>query len=137
MKDSRHIIWTDYLDYDDWKEDLEAQYPELSANERMNLMLKSTALIFRTRKRIWIFSFPVRFSLSGTWDFGTAAVWGTKKLKAAISAIAFIRNGTLTTPLGLWIKTAISAARRFITTAQTTTSTAPTRTAFPKRKSTI
>lgn len=27
MKDSRHIIWTDYLDYDDWKEDLEAQYP--------------------------------------------------------------------------------------------------------------
>ena len=30
-----------------------------------------------------------------------------------------------------------SAARRFITTAQTTTSTAPTRTAFPKRKSTI
>ena len=38
MKDSRHIIWTDYLDYDDWKEDLEAQYPELSANERMNLM---------------------------------------------------------------------------------------------------
>ena len=28
MKDSRHIIWTDYLDYDDWKEDLEAQYPE-------------------------------------------------------------------------------------------------------------
>ena len=70
MKDSRHIIWTDYLDYDDWKEDLEAQYPELSANERMNLMLKSTALIFRTRKRIWIFSFPVRFSLSATWDFG-------------------------------------------------------------------
>ena len=30
MKDSRHIIWTDYLDYDDWKEDLEAQYPQFS-----------------------------------------------------------------------------------------------------------
>ena len=44
MKDSRHIIWTDYLDYDDWKEDLEAQYPELSANERMNLMYRGETL---------------------------------------------------------------------------------------------
>ncbi len=44
--------------------------------------MKSTALIFRTRKRIWIFSFPVRFSLSGTWDFGTAAVWGTKEIES-------------------------------------------------------
>lgn len=104
MKDSRHIIWTDYLDYDDWKEDLEAQYPELSANERMNLMYEINGTYFQDEKTNLIFSFPVRFSLSGTWDFGTAAVWGTKKLKAAISAIAFIRNGTLTTPLGLWIK---------------------------------
>lgn len=38
MKDDRHIIWTDYLDYDDWKEDLEEQYPELSENERIKLM---------------------------------------------------------------------------------------------------
>lgn len=38
MKDGRHIIWTDYLDYDDWKEDLEEQYPELSENERISLM---------------------------------------------------------------------------------------------------
>lgn len=38
MKDGRHIIWSDYLDYDDWKEDLEAQYPDLSENERVALM---------------------------------------------------------------------------------------------------
>ena len=135
MKDSRHIIWTDYLDYDDWKEDLEAQYPELSANERMNLMYEINGTYFQDEKT----NLDIQLSrpILVVWDFGTAAVWGTKKLKAAISAIAFIRNGTLTTPLGLWIKTAISAARRFITTAQTTTSTAPTRTAFPKRKSTI
>lgn len=38
MNDGRHIIWTDYLDYDDWKEDLEEQYPELSENERIELM---------------------------------------------------------------------------------------------------
>lgn len=38
MKDDRHIIWTDYLDYDDWKKDLEEQYPELSEDERVSLM---------------------------------------------------------------------------------------------------
>lgn len=34
MKDSRHIIWTDYLDYDDWKEDLEAQYQAKRKEQR-------------------------------------------------------------------------------------------------------
>lgn len=38
MTDGKHIIWTDYLDYDDWKADLEAQYPELSEDERIELM---------------------------------------------------------------------------------------------------
>ena len=38
MNDGRHIIWSNDLDYDDWKEDLEEQYPELSENERMELM---------------------------------------------------------------------------------------------------
>lgn len=30
MNDGRHIIWSDDLDYDDWKEDLQEQYPGLS-----------------------------------------------------------------------------------------------------------
>ena len=35
MKDEKHIIWSDYnLDYKDWKDDLEEQYPELSDDER-------------------------------------------------------------------------------------------------------
>ncbi len=38
MNDGRHIIWSNDLDYDDWKDDLEEQYPELSENERMELM---------------------------------------------------------------------------------------------------
>lgn len=38
MSDGRHIIWSNDLDYDDWKEDLEEQYPELSENERIELM---------------------------------------------------------------------------------------------------
>lgn len=39
MKEAKHIIWSNYgLDYEDWREDLEAEYPSLSENERMFLM---------------------------------------------------------------------------------------------------
>ena len=38
MNSTRHVIWSNNLDYDDWKEDLEEQYPELYENERIELM---------------------------------------------------------------------------------------------------
>ena len=38
MNDGRHVIWSNDLDYDDWKDYLEEQYPELSENERIALM---------------------------------------------------------------------------------------------------
>lgn len=39
MTDDKHIIWSNYdLDYADWKEDLEAEYPDLSEEERIFLM---------------------------------------------------------------------------------------------------
>lgn len=68
MKDSRHIIWTDYLDYDDWKEDLEAQYPELSANERMNLMYEINGTYFQDEKtNLDMFLIMFLTSLYGLW----------------------------------------------------------------------
>jgi len=39
MKEDRHIIWSNYdLDYEDWRDDLEAEYPELTENQRIALM---------------------------------------------------------------------------------------------------
>ena len=39
MKEAKHIIWSNYgLDYEDWREDLEGEYPSLSENERLFLM---------------------------------------------------------------------------------------------------
>ena len=39
MNDHHHVIWSNRdLDYDDWKDDLEAEYPDLSDNERYALM---------------------------------------------------------------------------------------------------
>ncbi|WP_312104052.1 hypothetical protein [Pygmaiobacter massiliensis] len=39
MSEDKHIIWSNYnLDYEDWKDDLEAEYPEKTDDERMELM---------------------------------------------------------------------------------------------------
>ena len=39
MKEDRHIIWSNYdLDYEDWRDELEAEYPELTEDERIALM---------------------------------------------------------------------------------------------------
>ena len=40
MNDGDHVIWTNYhLNYDDWADDLETEYPELSKDERYYKML--------------------------------------------------------------------------------------------------
>ena len=40
MTDGDHLIWTNHdLDYEDWRDDLEAEYPELSEDERYYKML--------------------------------------------------------------------------------------------------
>lgn len=39
MNGDKHIIWSNYdLDYEDWRDDLEAEYPDMSEEERIALM---------------------------------------------------------------------------------------------------
>ena len=39
MAENRHVIWSNRdLDYDDWRDDLERQYPEMSEDERIRMM---------------------------------------------------------------------------------------------------
>ncbi len=39
MTEQKHLIWSNFdLDYEDWRADLEEQYPELSEEERIALM---------------------------------------------------------------------------------------------------
>lgn len=35
MADDRHLIWSNNLDYDEWKEYLESEFPDLTEEERM------------------------------------------------------------------------------------------------------
>lgn len=44
MTDGAHVIWSNYyLDYEDWRADLEEEYPELSEDERYYKMLDINA----------------------------------------------------------------------------------------------
>lgn len=44
MTDSDHLIWSDYhIDYEDWREQLEEDYPDLSEDERYRTMLEINA----------------------------------------------------------------------------------------------
>ena len=39
LKETDHMIWSNYdLNYDDWKDDLESEHPDLTENERISLM---------------------------------------------------------------------------------------------------
>lgn len=40
MNEQKHIIWSSDVDYEDWRADLEEQYPDLSEQERMELMVE-------------------------------------------------------------------------------------------------
>ena len=40
MTEQKHIIWSSDPDYEDWRDDLEEQYPDLSEQERMELMVE-------------------------------------------------------------------------------------------------
>ena len=49
MNEDKHIIWSNYdLDYEDWRGDLEAEYPELSEDERISLTVSYTHLTLPT-----------------------------------------------------------------------------------------
>ena len=42
MTEQKHLIWSNYaLNFEDWRDDLEADYPDLSEEERMALMYES------------------------------------------------------------------------------------------------
>ena len=38
MNDDKHVIWSNDLNYEDWRVDLEAEYPDLSEDQRIALM---------------------------------------------------------------------------------------------------
>lgn len=62
MKVEKHIIWSNYLlDYDDWKADLEEQYPDLSEDERISLMCEINNDYLGDERMTSTFNWTARF----------------------------------------------------------------------------
>ena len=124
MKDSRHIIWSNDIDYDDWREDLEEQYPDLTEAERMELMYELNGdYLDDERSNLDIqLSRPILV-------VGDLGLWHGRRMGYKEIPSGHIRDGTLITAHGIWIKTVTSAAMPSITMARTIISTVPIRTA--------
>lgn len=51
MTKDKYVLWSDIdLDFDDWKDDLQAEYPEMSENELLAVMYKINADTSVTRE---------------------------------------------------------------------------------------
>lgn len=95
MTEPKYLIWSNYsLDYEDWREDLEAEYPELSEQEREEKMYERNSeylddermnLDIQLEQAVWC-------CCLGLWN-GRYAV--TRKSRAAISRTACSRSATM------------------------------------------
>ena len=91
MKEAKHVIWSNYgLDYEDWREDLEAEYPSLSENERLFLMYEINSEYLNDERMNLNVKLSRPILMIGDLGCGMGGAQGIKKLKAAISVIAFM-----------------------------------------------
>ena len=130
MTEQRHLIWSNYdLDYEDWRDDLEEDHPELTEDERMALMYEiNNRYLDDERVNLNIqLDQPILVMLL---DLGRLrALQAIRKSPAAISGTAFTL--ITTTPHGMWTETETSGAMTPTMTAQTIISIGCIRTMFP------
>ena len=122
MSDDRHIIWSNYaLDYEDWRDDLEAEYPDLTEEQRIALMYEINGDYLddeRTNLNIQL-SGPIL--VIGILASGTDVAVGTRRSGAATSGT--VSMPTQTTAPGMWTSWAICDATPFTMMAPITTFT--------------
>ena len=59
MTEGDHLIWSNYdLDYEDWRDSLEEEYPDLSEDERIALMYELNSEYLGTSAPIWTSNCP-------------------------------------------------------------------------------
>lgn len=125
MSEDRHIIWSNfYLDYDDWKDDLEADYPDLSEQERIALMYEINGDYLDDERMNLNVQLSAPFWSLATWACDMGGGWDIRKSQAEKSAIACTLTPII--PHGMLTAWETCAVTRFTMTAQTIISTAPT-----------
>ena len=122
MKDGRHIIWSNDIDYDDWREDLEEQYPDLTEAERMELMYELNGNYLDDERSNLDIQLSRPILVVGDLGLWHGRRMGYKEIPSGNIRDCLYSERDMDTALGMWIKTAISAAMPSITTARTITS---------------
>ena len=123
-KFKEHTIWDSQPDYADWQDDLAAEYPDMTEDERFERMLDINAdYLDDERANLNIpLGMPILLIADiGRWD-------------GRYSGYGVIRSGNIRDCLRSWTSCGISAAGRRTTTASTTICTACTRRASRRRK---
>lgn len=125
MSEERHIIWSNfYLDYDDWKDDLEADYPDLSEQERIALMYEINGDYLDDERMNLNVQLSAPILVIGDLGLWNGRRMGIRKSQAEKSAIACTRTPII--PHGMLTAWATCAVMRSTMTAQTIISTALT-----------
>lgn len=135
MSESDYRIWSNAdLDYEEWKDWMEEEYPTLSDDERVAMMYEENGHYLEDER----LNLDIQLSqpILVVADLG---LWNgrrrdTKKFPAAISETAFTL--ITTTPHGMWTETETSGAMTPTMTAQTIISIGYIRTMFPRRRKT-
>ena len=114
MSEDKHIIWSNYdLDYEDWRGDLETEYPELSEDERISLMYEINGHYLDDERM----NLDVQLS-QPILVVGDLGLWyDIRKSPAATSGTACIPTQII--PPGMWTGWAICGATPFTMTAPT------------------
>ena len=72
MSEPKHLIWSDiHLDYEDWRDDLEAEYPDLTEAERIAIMYETNSHYLDDERRNLDIQLPgaiIVIADLGLWD---------------------------------------------------------------------
>ena len=121
MNKNDHLIWSDYhLDYDDWKDDLEDEFPDMTDDERMQMMYERNNSYLDDERCNLNIQMAMPIIVIGDLGLWNGRRTGYKDVPAAISGTASIPIRT--TPHGMWTALETSAVMPSITMAPTITS---------------
>ena len=135
MSKDDYRIWSNAdLDYEEWKDWMEEEYPTLSEDERVTMMYEENGHYLEDERLNLDIQLSQPFWSLPIWGFGMAGARDTKKFPAAISVTAFTL--ITTTPHGMWTETEIFGAMTPTMTVQTIISIGYIRTMFPRRRKT-
>lgn len=128
-------IWSNAdLDYEEWKDWMDEEYPTLSDDERVAMMYEENGHYLEDERLNLDIQLSQPILVVADLGLWNGRRTDTKKFPAAISGTAFTL--ITTTPHGMWTETETSGAMTPTMTARTTISIGCIRTMFPRHRKT-